>query len=159
MAERIVVSSDHAGFELKESLKGFLGELGYQVDDVGTNSTEPVDYPLYTLKAAEKVASGEYSRGIVFCGTGQGDTIVANKVPGVRAALCWDTFTAELSRRHNDANMLVLGGWMLGERLAQEMVCVWLETPFDGGRHQRRLEQLKEIEGRYCRRKVQGAKE
>ena len=154
MAERIVISSDHAGFELKESLKGFLGELGYQVDDVGTTSTEPVDYPLYTLKAAEKVALGEYRRGIVFCGTGQGDAIVANKVPGIRAALCCDTFTAELSRRHNDANMLVLGGWMLGKRLAREIVRVWLATPFDGGRHQQRLEQIKDIENRYCRRKV-----
>jgi ribose 5-phosphate isomerase B len=159
MAERIVVSSDHAGFELKENLKGFLEELGYQVDDVGTTSTEPVDYPLYTLKAAEKVASGECHRGIVFCGTGQGDAMVANKIPGVRAALCWDTFTAELSRRHNDANVLVLGGWILGERLAQEIVRVWLATPFDGGRHQRRLEQIKDIEKQYCRRKVQGAKE
>ncbi len=144
--KRIVVSSDHAGFELKKGLKGFLEELGYQVDDVGTFSTDPVDYPEYTLKAAEKVASGEYSRGIVFCGTGQGDAMAANKVPGIRAALCWDSLTAQLSRRHNDANMLVLGGWILGERLAQEILRTWLSTPFAGGRHQRRLKQIRAIE-------------
>ncbi len=148
MLKRIVVSSDHAGFELKESLKGFLEGLGYQADDVGTFSTDPVDYPEYTLKAAEKVASGEYSRGIVFCGTGQGDAIAANKVPGVRAALCWDSLTAQLSRRHNNANMLVLGGWILGERLAQEILRVWLTTPFAGGRHERRLKQIRDIETR-----------
>ena len=160
MIERIIVSSDHAGFELKESLKGFLEELGYQVDDVGTYSTEPVDYPIYTLKAAEKVASGEYSRGIVFCSTGQGNAIVANKVPGIRAALCWDTLTAELSRSHNDANMLVLGGRVLGKRLAQEIVRVWMTTPFAGGRHQRRVEQIKAIETRCYlhQRKVYGDK-
>jgi arylformamidase len=156
MKECIVVSSDHAGFELKESIKGFLEKLGWQVDDVGTYSTEPVDYPFYTHKAALKVANGECPRGIICCGTGQGDAIVANKVPDIRAALCWNTFTAKLSRSHNDANMLVLGGWMTGKRLAKEMVRVWLETPFDGGRHQRRLGQMKafETESALRRRKL-----
>lgn len=148
MTECIVVSSDHAGFGLKEAIKRFLMELGYQVEDLGTYSTEPVDYPEYAWRAAEKVASGECSRGIIFCGTGQGSAMVANKVPGVRAALCWDTFSAQLSRSHNDANMLVLAGWMLGQRLAQEVVRVWLATPFAGDRHQRRLEQLRAIETR-----------
>ncbi len=150
MEKRIVVSSDHAGFELKEAIKVFLKKNGYQVDDIGTDNTEPVDYPIFTYKAAEKVSSGEYSRGIVFCGTGQGDAIVANKLPGVRAALCWDMFSAELSRSHNDSNILVLGGWMLGRNLALEIVRVWLFTPFAGGRHQRRLEQIKDIEVKSC---------
>jgi arylformamidase len=146
VTQRIVVASDHAGFELKEAIKSLLSELDYEVEDVGTYSTDPVDYPEYSRRAAEKVASGEHSRGIVFCGTGQGDAMVANKVPGVRAALCWDTFTAQLSRAHNDANVLVLGGWLVGQRLAREIVRVWLETPFDGGRHQRRVEQIMAVE-------------
>jgi arylformamidase len=146
MNERIIVSSDHAGFELKEAVKGFLEELGYGVDDVGTNSTKPVDYPIYTYKAAEKVSCGEYRRGIIFCGTGQGDAIAANKVPGIRAALCWDALTARLSRSHNDSNVLVLGGWTMDKQLAEEIIKLWLDTPFDGGRHQRRLEQIKDIE-------------
>lgn len=146
MTQRIVVASDHAGFELKEAIKGFLSELDYEIDDVGTYSTDPVDYPEYSRRAAEKVASGEHSRGIVFCGTGQGDAMVANKVPGVRAALCWDTFTAELSRAHNDANVLVLGGWLVGQRLAREIVRVWLSTPFAGERHQRRVDQIRAVE-------------
>ena len=146
MTPRIVVAGDHAGFELKQAIKGFLSEMGYEVEDVGTYDTFPVDYPEYTRKAAEKVASGEYTRGIVFCGTGQGDAMMANKMPGVRAALCWDPFTAALSRSHNDANMLVLGGWLVGQRLAQEIVRAWLDTPFSGGRHQRRVEQIAAIE-------------
>jgi len=146
MKERIIVSSDHAGYELKKAMKVFLEKYGYQVDDIGTDNTEPVDYPVFTYRAAERVSSGEYSRGIVFCGTGQGDAIVANKLPGVRAALCWDMFTAELSRSHNNSNILVLGGWMLGKNLATEIVRVWLNTPFDGGRHRRRLDQITDIE-------------
>jgi arylformamidase len=146
VTQGIVVASDHAGFELKEAIKGFLAEMGYEVEDVGTYSTDPVDYPEYSRRAAEKVASGEYSRGILFCGTGQGDAMVANKVPEVRAALCWDTFTAELSRAHNDANVLVLGGWLVGQRLAREIVRVWLSTPFSGERHQRRVDQIRAIE-------------
>jgi len=146
MKEHIVISSDHAGFELKEAVKGFLKELGYETEDVGTFSTEPTDYPIFAFKAAQKVSSGENSRGIICCGTGQGGTIAANKVPGIRAALCWSTTTARLSRAHNDANMLVLSGWLTGKRLSQEIVRTWLDTPFDGGRHLRRLEQIKDIE-------------
>lgn len=146
MDKHIIISSDHAGFDLKEAIKVFLKKNGHQVDDIGTNSVTSVDYPIYTYKAAEKISSGEYSRGIVFCGTGQGDAIVANKLPGVRAALCWDVFSAKLSRSHNDSNILVLGGWTLGKKLAEEIVRVWLSTPFNGGRHLRRLEQIKDIE-------------
>lgn len=156
MEERIVVSSDHAGFDLKEAIKLFLKENGYHVDDIGTYSNDPVDYPIFTYEAALRISRGEYSRGIVFCGTGQGDAIVANKVPGIRAALCWDMFSAEFSRSHNDSNMLVLGGWVLGKNLAIEIVRIWLSTPFAGGHHLRRLEQIKNIEFKSClhRRKV-----
>jgi ribose 5-phosphate isomerase B len=146
MKERIVISSDHAGFDLKCHLKPFIESLGYAVEDIGTYSKEPVDYPEYTFKAAKKVISGECSRGIVFCGTGQGDAMVANKVPGIRAALCWDEFTARMSRAHNDANVLVLGGWVTGHRVAEEMVRIWLSTPFDGGRHERRIKQIYDLE-------------
>ena len=146
MKECIVVSSDHAGFDLKCHLKPFIETLGYEVEDVGTFSQEPVDYPEYTFKAARRVISGKCARGMVFCGTGQGDAMVANKVPGIRAALCWDQFTARMSRAHNDANMLVLGGWVTGHRVAEEMVRIWLATPFDGERHDRRLKQICAIE-------------
>lgn len=150
MKERIIVSSDHAGYELKEAIKLFLEENDYRVDDIGTHSTKPVDYPIFTYRAAEGVSSGKYKRGIAFCGTGQGDAMVANKLPGVRAALCWDISSAKFSRSHNDSNMLVLGGWMLEKNLAIEVVRIWLNTPFGRGRHQRRLEQLKEIEEKSC---------
>lgn len=146
MSELIVVSSDHAGWGLKNHVKSFLEGLDFKVEDIGTYSAEPVDYPAYTLKAALKVVSGECRRAIVFCGTGQGDAMVANKVPGIRAALCWDVSTARLSRAHNDANVLVLGGWFIGSRLAEEIVRTWLETPFDDGRHARRLAEASAIE-------------
>ncbi len=151
---KIALSSDHAGFALKEEIKSFLVGLGHNVEDLGTYSAEPVDYPDFTFPTAEKVASGECPYGIVCCGTGQGNAMVANKVPGIRAALCWDTLTARLSREHNNANMLVLSGWMTGSYLAKEIVKVWLETPFDGGRHSRRLEKMVAIEkkGRLLRR-------
>ena len=156
MIERIVVSSDHAGFELKEAVKAFLADSGYETEDVGTFSTEPADYPLYTYKAAQKISCGEYKRGIVFCGTGQGDAIAANKVPGIRAALCWNIETARLSRAHNDSNILVLGGWTVDKELAQQIVRIWLDTPFEGGRHLRRVSQISGIEAnsRMLRRKV-----
>jgi len=146
MEERIVVGSDHAGFELKEAIKSLLKKDGYRVDDIGTHSTQSVDYPIFTYQAALKVSNGEYSRGIIFCGTGQGDAIVANKLPGVRAALCWNKTTAELSRLHNDANMLVLGGWLLRKKQAATIVRIWLNTSFSGGRHSRRLKQITDIE-------------
>jgi arylformamidase len=145
--EGIVISSDHAGFELKEDIKSFLVELGYEVEDVGTFSgATSVDYADYTLQAAQKVSVGKYSRAILFCGTGIGTCIAANKVPGIRAALCHDTFTAGLSRAHNNTNALVLAGWLTGKRLAREIVTIWLNTPFSEGRHVQRLEKVKAIE-------------
>jgi ribose 5-phosphate isomerase B len=144
--ERLVVSSDHAGFDLKMHLIPFIESLGYETEDVGTFDEKPVDYPIFTYRAARKIMDGECRRGIVFCGTGQGDAIAANKVPGIRAALCWDEFTARMSRAHNDANMLVLGGWVTGHRVAEGLVRVWLSTDFDGGRHVRRLDEICEIE-------------
>ncbi|HEX6329824.1 MAG TPA: ribose 5-phosphate isomerase B [Actinomycetota bacterium] len=143
---RISISSDHAGFPLKESLREFLEELGHDVLDVGTDSEQPVDYPGITAAAARAVAEGRVDRAIVLGGSGQGEQMAANKIHGVRAALCHDLYLAEMSRRHNDANVLAMGGRVVASALAREIVRVWLETPFDGGRHARRVEQLGEIE-------------
>jgi ribose 5-phosphate isomerase B len=139
---RISLGSDHAGFKLKEQVKLLLSELGHEVNDVGTTSEEPVDYPLFIRPAAELVASGECERGIVFGGSGNGEAMTANKVHAVRCALCWSLESARLSRHHNDANVLSLGERLIEENLALEIVRVWLTTPFDGGRHQRRVEML-----------------
>jgi ribose 5-phosphate isomerase B len=135
----IVIGCDHAAYELKEKLKAFLLRRGAAVEDVGPHGTASVDYPDYGKKVAELVASGRYPRGILLCGTGIGMSMVANRFPGIRAALCHDLFGAIMSRKHNDANILVLGGRVTGETLAEEIVKVWLETPFEGGRHQDRL--------------------
>ena len=143
---RIAIGSDHAGFRLKEDVKAFLAELGHEVTDFGTDSEEPVDYPAYIAAAAHAVADGECERGIVMGGSGQGEQIAANKVPGVRAALCHDLYLAELSRRHNDANVLSMGGRVVASAYAREIVRVWLATGFDGGRHARRLEAIGSIE-------------
>lgn len=142
----IAIGSDHAGFRLKEDVKAFLAELGHEVTDFGTDSEEPVDYPGYIAAVAHAVAEGECERGIVMGGSGQGEQIAANKVPGVRAALCHDLYLAELSRRHNDANVLSMGGRVIAAAYAREIVRVWLATGFDGGRHARRLEQIGSIE-------------
>jgi len=148
---RIALGSDHAGYRLKEYIESLLREAGHEVVDMGTHSEESVDYPLYAFRVAEAVARGEADRGILVCGTGIGMSIAANKVPGVRAALCWDTRTAELSRRHNDANVLCLGGRLLGEEEAARIVEVWLSTPFDGGRHARRIGLISRYEEERCR--------
>jgi ribose 5-phosphate isomerase B len=139
---RISLGSDHAGFKLKERVKALLNELDHEVNDVGTTSEEPVDYPLFIGPAAELVARGECDRGIVFGGSGNGEAMVANKVHGVRCALCWSLESARLSRQHNDANVLSLGERLIAEDLALEIVRVWLTTGFDGGRHERRVEML-----------------
>jgi ribose 5-phosphate isomerase B len=139
---KISLGSDHAGFKLKETVKSVLQQLGHQVTDVGTFSEEPVDYPLYIRPAAEAVARGECERGIVFGGSGNGEAMVANKVHGVRCALCWSLESGRLSRQHNDANVLSLGERLVPQDLALEIVRVWLTTPFDGGRHQRRVAML-----------------
>lgn len=144
--EAIVIGCDHAAYEMKEKLKAFLHRRGLTVEDVGTHGNASVDYPLYGRKVAQKVANGGGSRGILLCGTGLGMSMVANRVPGVRAALCHDLFDAIMSRRHNDANILVLGGRVTGETLAEEIVKTWLDTPFEGGRHQHRLDMFDTID-------------
>jgi ribose 5-phosphate isomerase B len=143
---RIAMGSDHAGFPLKEDVKAFLGELGHEVLDYGTDSERPVDYPAFIAAAAHAVGNGECERAIVMGGSGQGEQIAANKVHGVRAALCHDLFLAELSRRHNDANVLSMGGRVVAPAYAREIVRVWLATGFEGGRHVPRLEQIASIE-------------
>ena len=139
---KISIGSDHAGFEYKEKIKAMLSSLGYEVHDFGTSSTEPVDYPLFIRPAAEAVASGVCERGIVLGGSGNGEAMVANKVRGVRCALCWSLETARLARAHNDSNVLSLGERMIPEDLALEIVKVWLVTPFEGGRHIRRIAEI-----------------
>jgi len=143
---RIALGADHAGFPLKEDLKAFLEQEGHEVLDFGTGSTDPVDYPAFCAAAARAVADGRAERGIVLGGSGQGEQITANKVRGVRAALCHDLFVAKLSRMHNDANVLGMGARIVAPTYAREIVRVWLATPFEGGRHVRRLEQIARIE-------------
>jgi len=139
---KIAIASDHAGFEYKERIRQLLGELGHAVHDFGTHSSEPVDYPKFIRPAAEAVARGECERGIVLGGSGNGEAIVANKVRGVRCALCWSLDSARLSRQHNDANVLSLGQRLIPLELALEIVKVWLVTPFEGGRHLPRIRQI-----------------
>ena len=141
----IVIGSDHAAYALKEKVKAFLNDRSIEVDDIGCYSEDSVDYPDVGIKLASMVSSGKNGQGILMCGTGLGMSMVANKFPHVRAALCNDMFSAIMSRRHNNSNILVLGGRVIGDILAMEIVKVWLETPFDGGRHQRRLEKFDEI--------------
>ena len=135
----IALGTDHAGFEYKEAIKAMLIDKGYTVKDFGTNSNESVDYPLFITPAAKSVAGGECERGIVLGGSGNGEAMCANKVKGIRCALCWNVETANLSRAHNDANMLSLGQRMISEKTALEIVNEWLNVPFDGGRHARRV--------------------
>lgn len=139
---KLIIGSDHAGFELKEYLSSFLKENNFEVIDLGTTDDKPVDYPDIGRAVAEKISNQEFERGILICGTGIGMSIVANRFPGVRAALCHDLYTARLSREHNDANLLVLGGRILGKGLAKEILQVWLTTKFQGGHHQRRVAKI-----------------
>jgi ribose 5-phosphate isomerase B len=143
---RIAIGADHAGFLLKEHFKGTLTRLGHSVDDHGTDSEASVDYPPICLAVARAVAAGQADRGIVLGGSGQGEQIAANKVPGIRAALCNDLYTARLSREHNDANVLSMGGRIVAFGLADEILALWLKTPYEGGRHQRRLDQIADAE-------------
>jgi len=143
---RIAVGSDHRGIDLRQKLVELLGRLGQEVIDVGSNSDQSVDYPDIAETVARKVGKGEVDRGILICGTGLGMCIVANKIPGVRAAPCHDDLTAELSRRHNDLNVLCLSGDMLGEKLVDRMVEIWLNTEFEGGRHARRIQKIAQLE-------------
>ena len=143
---RIAIGSDHAGFALKRHLIATIERLGHDVDDRGTHSEEPVDYPGICAEVGRLVTIGAAARGIVLGGSGQGEQIAANKIHGVRAALCNDLYTARMSRQHNDANVLAIGARIVGFGLADEIVATWLATPFDGGRHQRRLDQIAAIE-------------
>jgi ribose 5-phosphate isomerase B len=143
---RIAIGADHAGFMLKEHLKETLARLGHTVEDYGTHSEAPVDYPPICFAVGRAVIEGRAERGIVLGGSGQGEQIAANKVVGVRAALCNDLYTARLSREHNDANILAIGGRIVAFGLADEILTLWLSTPFEGGRHQRRVDQIRESE-------------
>jgi ribose 5-phosphate isomerase B len=145
---RIAIGADHAGFALKEHLKTTLDRLGHTVDDHGTHGEASVDYPPICIAVGREVAEGRADRGIVVGGSGQGEQIAANKVAGVRAALCNDLFTARLSREHNDANVLSMGGRIVAFGLADEILALWLDTAFAGGRHQRRIDQISEAERR-----------
>jgi ribose 5-phosphate isomerase B len=143
---RVTIGSDHAGYALKQHLVATLNKLGHEVTDLGTDSEEPVDYPPICAAVGRAVAAGRADRGIVLGGSGQGEQIAANKVRGVRAALCNDLYTARLSRQHNDANVLSMGGRIVANGLADEILALWLDTPFEGGRHERRIDQITEIE-------------
>ena len=143
---RIAIGADHAGYPLKQHLLGVLDKLGHEVTDLGTHSDESVDYPPIMAAVGRAVVEGEADRGIVLGGSGQGEQIAANKVHGVRAALCNDLYTARMSREHNDANVLAMGGRVVGLGLAEEIVALWLDTGFEGGRHQRRVDQITAIE-------------
>ncbi len=137
---KIAIGSDHAGFQYKEKVREFLESLGHSLTDFGTHSEEPVDYPLFFRPVAEAVARNEFERGVVLGGSGNGEAIVANRVKGIRCALCWNDESARLGRQHNDANVISLGQRMISPESALQIVRIWLETPFEGGRHQHRLE-------------------
>ena len=139
---KVAIGSDHAGFEYKEKIKAYLAERSHVVQDFGTDSNEPADYPRFIRPVAEAVARGECERGIVLGGSGNGEAMVANRVPGIRCALCWNAESAKLAREHNDANMISLGQRMMGLETAIEIVRIWLETPFAGGRHERRVRMI-----------------
>jgi ribose 5-phosphate isomerase B len=144
---KIAIGSDHAGYQYKEQIKALLNELGHEVSDFGTHDVEPVDYPMFIRPVAEAVARGQFERGIVLGGSGNGEAIVANKVKGIRCALCWSLDTARWAREHNDANVLALGQRTIASELALEIVRVWLITEFAGGRHLNRIRQIEPNDG------------
>ena len=144
--EKIAIASDHGGFELKESIISHLLNTDWDVDDLGPHSGDSVDYPDFGIKLAEAVSEKKVGRGIVICGTGIGMSIVVNRYPRIRGALCTDLFTAKLCREHNDSNILVMGGRVVGKGLAIEIVNTWLNTRFSGGRHQKRLDKIDQID-------------
>ena len=147
---RIAIGSDHRGFQAKQHLVPFLRNLGHEVEDMGTVGVESVDYPDFAFLVCQAVTTGKADRGVLICGTNIGMCIAANKVRGIRAAPCHDTITAEMSRRHNDANVLCLSADLLGEQLMEQMVRIWLQTPFDGGRHARRVDKITRFESEQC---------
>lgn len=142
----IAISSDHGAIELKEAIKEYLSASGYKYRDFGTHSADSCDYPVYTERAAKAVATGECDRGIVLCSTGIGASIAANKIDGIRCALCSEPYSAEMTRRHNDTNVLAMGAAIVGVDLALKILEIWLTTEFDSGRHQRRIDQITAIE-------------
>ena len=141
---KVAIGSDHGGYDLKEEVIDLLEELDVDYKDFGTDSTESVDYPDYATPVSKAVAKGEYDKGILICGTGIGMSIAANKVSGIRAALCHDVFSARATRQHNDSNVLTMGSRVIGSELAREIVSTWLDADFDGGRHQRRIDKIGE---------------
>ena len=143
--KKIAIASDHGGFELKETVITHLLNDGWEIDDLGPNNEDSVDYPDYGIKLAEIIANKKVERGIVICATGVGMSIVVNRFPGLRGTLCSDIYTAKMSREHNDSNILIMGGRVIGKGLASEIVDTWLNTAFEGGRHQRRLDKINEI--------------
>lgn len=147
---KVAIGSDHGGYQLKEEIKSHLERMGASYEDFGTKSPEPTDYPLIAAPVAEAVAAGRFDRGILICGTGIGVAITANKIPGIRAALCHDTFSAKACRAHNDANVLTLGARVIGPGLALDIVDAFLGGDFEGGRHERRIGQIAEIERGHC---------
>ena len=144
--KKIAIASDHGGFELKETVIAHLLNDGWEIDDLGPNNEDSVDYPDYGIKLAEIIAKKKVERGIVICGTGVGMSIVVNRFPGIRGTLCSDIYTAKMCRKHNDSNILIMGGRVIGRGLASEIVDTWLNTAFEGGRHQRRLDKINEID-------------
>ena len=143
---RIAIASDHAGYDLKQMLVEFLKGSEVMVKDLGPNNSDSVDYPDYGIKIVKELFKGEIQRGIIICGTGVGMSIVVNRFPGIRGTLCSDVYTARLCREHNDSNLLILGGRVMGTGLASEIVDTWLKTPFEGGRHQFRLDKINKID-------------
>jgi len=144
--ETIIIGSDHAAYQMKEIIRSYLESEGFSIEDAGALGTDSVDYPDFGVKVASAISSGKYQRGVLMCGTGLGMSMVANRFPGVRAALCGDIFSAVMSRQHNDANVLVLGGRVIGDVLAKEIVKTWLNTEFEGGRHKNRLDKFDRID-------------
>jgi ribose 5-phosphate isomerase B len=143
---KIIIGSDHRGFAIKQRLRKLLEQLGHEVVDAGSHTPESTDYPDFAFAVAGQVGSGDFERGVLICGTGIGMCIAANKVHGVRAAPCHDIVTAEMSRRHNDANILCLSGDLLGEEMIERIAKIWLDTPFEGGRHARRIDKIAQFE-------------
>jgi ribose 5-phosphate isomerase B len=154
---KIAIGSDHRGFDVKRRLVSLLQRLGHDVVDIGPTRSESVDYPDFAFEVAESVRDGRVDRGILICGTGIGMCIAANKVPGVRAAPCHDSITAEMSRRHNNSNVLCLSADLLGGELLDRMVRIWLETEFEGGRHARRVDKISRFEGERAAKEKEGA--
>ena len=144
--EKIAIASDHGGFDLKENIIAFLLKKGLEIDNLGAHSTDSVDYPDYGIKLAQAITDKKFVRGILICGTGVGMSIVVNRFPGIRGTLCSDVYTAKMCREHNDSNILIMGGRVIEVSLAIEILETWLNTEFEGGRHQRRLDKIKEID-------------